>query len=42
MKARIITSVAAAGALALVACNQDLTKSPLTPTQATFSVNPAA
>ena len=42
MKARIITMVAAAGALAVVACNQDLTKSPLTPTQAQFSVSPSA
>lgn len=42
MKARVITSVAAAGALALLACNQDLAKSPLTPTQASFSVTPSA
>jgi hypothetical protein len=42
MKARVITSVAAAGALVLVACNQDLAKSPLTPTQASFSVSPSA
>ena len=42
MKARIITMVAAAGALAVVACNQDLAKSPLTPTQAQFSVSPSA
>ena len=37
MKARIITSVAAAGTLAIVACNQDLAKSPLIPTQASFT-----
>jgi len=42
MKARVITMVAAAGALAVVACNQDLAKSPLTPTQAQFSVSPSA
>jgi hypothetical protein len=42
MKARVIASVAAVGALALVACNQDLAKSPLTPTQASFSVTPSA
>ncbi|HEX7978970.1 MAG TPA: hypothetical protein VF461_10235 [Gemmatimonadaceae bacterium] len=42
MKARVITSVAAAGALAMVACTQDLAKSPLVPTQASFSVTPLA
>lgn len=42
MKARVITMVAAAGALAIVACTQDLAKSPLTPTQAQFSVTPSA
>jgi hypothetical protein len=42
MKARVFTMVAAAGALAIVACTQDLAKSPLTPTQASFSVSPSA
>lgn len=42
MKARVSTMVAAAGALAIVACTQDLAKSPLTPTQAQFSVSPSA
>src|SRR5262245_45630173 len=42
MKARAITSVAAACALAMVACTQDLAKSPLTPTQASFSLTPSA
>src|SRR6478672_8435125 len=42
MKARVSTMVAAAGALAIVACNQDLAKAPLTPTQAQFSVSPSA
>src|SRR5690349_20311374 len=42
MKARVLTSVAAIGALAVVACNQDLAKSPLAPTQAQFSVSPSA
>jgi hypothetical protein len=42
MKARVITMAAAAGALAIVACTQDLAKSPLTPTQAQFSVSPSA
>jgi len=41
MKARVSTMVAAAGALAIVACTQDLAKSPLTPTQAQFSVSPS-
>ena len=42
MKARVLTSVAAVGALAVVACNQDLSKSPITPTQASFSVSASA
>ena len=42
MKARIIASVAAAGTLAIVACNQDLAKSPSIPTQASFTAVPGA
>ena len=42
MKARVLTSVAAVGALAVVACSQDLAKSPLAPTQAQFSVSASA
>jgi hypothetical protein len=41
MKARIITSVAAAGALAIGGCSQDLTPTPAVPTQSSFSAAPA-